>query len=281
MRANFRSYLRNILSRLTQKVIAKHQPTIISITGTGETSVARELIFEVINSNYPARRNLETPEAEFSVPLAVINYPRYPRTGIEWLWVIIKTYLQLQRLQPFSHFLILELDTVDLEIQKYWIDVLQPKVKLITGPDQKIILANKTLTPKQLSDSLENYKDLAIRIGSYFDVDKEIAAIILEDLEFPRARIDFLKGVQGAVIVDATHYYFPISIKAVLELVATPDRKIIFTDNPSDLQYLELVNWQNLFINPKNYSPQPDDTVILRGLKTKILRKFNHLIRHQ
>ena len=78
MKKPARRFLRRILKILTQAVIKKHNPTIIALVGERGTSVPREVLYHVLHKHRPTRRNIESPEAEFVVPLTIIGAEHYP-----------------------------------------------------------------------------------------------------------------------------------------------------------------------------------------------------------
>src|SRR5690242_6712489 len=108
MKSSLRLIGRLILKHLSRLTIRKHKPLIIGVLGEGPTSIAREFAYAVVSTTLPARRNLETPEAEFSLPLTILDYPNYPQSVVEWLWVMLKTFLQLFTIRPYKHALVLE-----------------------------------------------------------------------------------------------------------------------------------------------------------------------------
>lgn len=265
MKKPFRKALRWCLKLVTKLAIRKHRPTIIAIVGDGETSLVREYIFAVINTTHPARQNRETPEAELSVPLTVINYSTYPGNVFAWSWALAKTLARLIKNRPHEHFLVLELDAVNQRIQNYWLDVLHPTLVIDTGK----------ITGENL---LRKYSDLAKDVGEKFGVDPEIAEAVLSEIKFPKARIRFVPGKNEALIIDSTHYYFPVSIKSVVELASEEQRKILISSNPHDLKYLKEGNLEDAWmVNPSRYTPEKGDLIVLRGQKTHALREYEYL----
>jgi len=112
---------RTVLKHLSRAVLNRHRPKVIAIVGDGPTAIAREAIYTVLKEKYPTRRNLESPEAEFSVPLTIFGAKTYPRSLGHWLNLTIKTVLQILVLKPYFHFLILELNATNLRILDFWL----------------------------------------------------------------------------------------------------------------------------------------------------------------
>lgn len=238
-----RIYLRKILGYLCRKVIKKHKPVVITIIGDGETAVAREVLYANIHQKYPTRRNLEIPEAEFTTPLTILGILTYPKNTFEWLGVIIKSFIRLIYLKPYSHYLIIEVPNINLQITNFWIKTLNPQY----------ILASGNLGIDEL------LKDLKIK--------KVI-------MEIPQPRIKIIKGCGGCTVIDATYFYTSVSMKSILEVVPEiKGRIILFTDSQKGKE-IALSNLKDIIINPHKVKFNNNDIVILRGRKGTINEKL-------
>ena len=285
MKKIFRKPFRYILSILTKAVIAKHKPTVIAVMGDGQTSIAREIIYEVIATTYPARRNLESPESEFSVPLTILGYPKYPKTLLDWLKMIGKTTVQFFKVKPYHHFLVLELNSIDLNILKYWLDITTSDVALIVG-NTPINYSNYNfkkiikVSAKDLDDILGPFKIAARQIAKFYNIKSELTESTLNNFSLPLSKIRFLPGQDGSFIIDATHYYIPTKLESVLELAEAPESgsKVIFTTLEADKKIIKSIPEEKWQVNPQNYIPRNNDIIILRGDRVKQNQKFYYLI---
>ncbi len=238
-----RIYLRKTLGYLCKKVIKKHKPVVIAIIGDGETVVAREILYANIHQKYPARRNLEIPEAEFTTALTVLGILTYPKNTFEWLGIIIKSFIRLIYLKPYKHYLIIEIPNITLQITNFWIKTLNPQY----------ILASGNLGVGEL------LKDLKVK--------KVIS-------EIPQPRIKILKGRGGCTVIDATYFYTSVPMKAVIEVVPKSKGHIVLlTDSQKD-KNIALQNFKNITISPRKIEPKEEDVVILRGRKGTIDEKL-------
>lgn len=261
-------WLLGILTRLT---IAKHRPTIIAITGDGQTSVAREVLYYVLREGFPVRRNLELPEAEFSVPITVFDYPNYPTSKLEWLWLVVKVFGQLFTVRPYSHVLVLELAPTSQQVFDSWLRSLHPQTLVIIG-DTNLQLPRTGMQVMKVPDEMDEINDAVSKVAQGLGIDEVDIELGLTMVNFPEPRVRFLTGAAGQVIVDATHYYFPLKLNSVLELVAGfSDRKIAFTPYELDIQVLQENGWE---VNPRNYGGRKGDVVILRGRRTAEYKKY-------
>lgn len=255
-----------MLGVLTRLTIAKHRPTIISITGDGQTSVAREVLYYVLREGFPVRRNLELPEAEFSVSITVFDYPNYPESKLEWLWLVLKVTLQLLTVRPYSHMLVLELAPTSQRVLDSWLQYLHPHILMTVG-NSMLSLTKRVGTHQVEVGDEPGEIDLAtkrIALGLGMDeVDIELGRAMVS---FPEPRVRFLTGNTDQVVVDATHYYFPLKLNSVLELVdGFGDRKVAFTPYELDIKLLQENGWE---VNPDHYAGERSDVVLLRGRRT-------------
>ena len=282
----FRKPYRKILTKLTLQTLAKHNPTVIAVMGDGQTSIGREMVYNLIKRRFPVRRNLESPEAEFSVPLTVLGYPNYPNSYPEWIWVLIKSYFLIRKNPSYTHFLILELNFLDSEILSHWLKVLKPETALIVGRtavDYSEFNIKKVvkISVSHHEDILKPFEMATQQIGRFYRLDPKEIDEAIKSFSLPSSKIRFYPGKNDSILIDATHYYFPIKLGAALELVVNGQgeteegNKIIFTNLKNDKIILKnRPEWQ---VNPKNYTSQPNDVVIIRGNRVRNMEKYEYL----
>ena len=234
MRKIVRRLGRQILKFLAKKAIQKHKPTIIGIVGSGETAICREVVFTALSQSHPTRRNLENPSVEFALPLTILGADEYPPTTLHWIALVLKTIWQLLTIKPYHHFLVLEMSPAISETLDYWLAMASPKLIIACGdlpenfPKGFNILEIKNPTLSQI-------KEKAIEVAMMFGGNAETDKKSLEKVTFYPTRIRFFPGRDGGLIVDATHYYYPIPLKAVVELVENlPGQKIIISNEAAD-----------------------------------------------
>ncbi len=289
---------RALLKLITLAVIKKHKPTIVAILGDGHTSIARELIYQVLSAQHPVRRNLESPEAEFSVPLAILGYPNYPTNYYEWLKMVGKTTVQIFTIAPYEHFLVLELNSVKPDILKYWLEITTSQSVVSANT---VVVIGKTpieyqkynfkkvikIANNEYLDLLGPVKIAANEIGKFYKIDPKNIDIALNSSSLPPSKIRFLDGTNGSLVIDATHYYYPTNLEAVIELVSLEDIQreksslVIYSQSKEDQDILKKHSPELWTINPQNYTPRNNDVIILRGDRVKQLYNFRQLINSQ
>ncbi len=258
MALNLRYILRSVLGTLARLVLAKHNPDIIVVTGNGQTSLVREYLYTLLYEKFPVRRNIEMPEAEFAIPLCIFGNYSYPRRKIGWFAIVIKVFIQLIKVKPYKHILIVEISFFDPYIINYWMAILRPKFKVSVKPE--IDFTN-------ITNSKEILLSLIADIQNSYSLDQQYVDTQLTKTSLPISRIKIVKGKNKSLVVDARHYYFPAPLKSVVEIVsALEGNTIIFTNIENDLSIIQnlSLSWK---INPTNYKPNESDVIILRGQK--------------
>lgn len=283
MRKPLRLLTRRLLKYLSILVLRKHQPDIIAITGSGQTSIAREAIYTVLHEHFPTRRNIESPDAEFTVPLAIFGVQSYPRSYLSWLKIILKTFLQLVILKKHTHTLVLELSAKNPEILRYWFEITKPKIVVIcgalpqTGPFQKGALLFKV--PESKNGYLTPYFEVARRLGHHYKIKPRDLEAALAKFTLPKAKINILSGKKGKIIVDSTYFYFPPPLKSVLEILALiPGKKAFYTQDYKEGIQLKKSNPEiSLISSPDPAVLKSFDVIALRGNKRKMLNLLETL----
>ncbi len=281
LKKTFRKPYRTLLTKITKNVIEKHHPRIIAVVGNGQTSIARELIYHVLKSKFAVRRNLESPESEFSVPLTIIGHASYPSSAIEWVSVIIKSIYNLNKIKPYEHFLVLEINFNDNELLQDWLKITAPEVLFIVGsmsfdysslPTKKVV----KIAMVDSTDVLAPFRLGVEQVAKYLEIDSNDVETAFQTFSLPVSKIRYLPGINESAVIDATYYYFPIKLEAVLELVDTTQNNIILFSSLKD--DVALIQGKKILINPENYIPKKEDTIILRGPRTKTLQEFERFV---
>jgi UDP-N-acetylmuramoyl-tripeptide--D-alanyl-D-alanine ligase len=89
--------MKNIIQKLltfaAKKIIEKHQPKIVAITGSVGKTSTRNAIATVLEDQYRVRTNIENYNNEFGVPLTIIGEKSPGRSVFGWLRLIWKAKL--------------------------------------------------------------------------------------------------------------------------------------------------------------------------------------------
>lgn len=278
IKKQLRPIYRKFLGLIVKATVKKHQPLVVVLVGNGPTSIVREAVFAVLSEVMPARRNIELPEAEFSVPITVLDQKNYPYGFFSWVWFSIKSFVQIFTIRSFKHALVLELKPQNQNVLDYWLDILRPEIFVQLGEFKYFINKEqvKFFRNYNIDDAKAGYEHIATEIGQYLNIDELDIELALANIKLPEARLRILPGLNNSIVFDATHYYFPLKLSSVLETIETDKENCIaFTKYQKDKEVLESLGWQ---VNPPNYLPRADDIILIRGRRSNLLSEYSHLI---
>jgi len=268
------------LSKIVTKIIKlKHKPNIIVVTGSGETSLVRELLYSAIKEIEPTRRNLEKPEAEFSIPLTIFGEYSYPRTKFIWLILFFKTILRLFYIKPYQHTLIVEINSFNQKIYERWIPILAPSTIFVVGNIHEQIKDNslEVITINQSEDFINNAIEIiSIYTNQKYNCDKNLIRERLENSNLPQSKINFAKSPMGNIVLDASYFQFAPSAETVSEIVSIfPNDKKIIGEIPKSWAKHDLIkNLKQI----KNFNEaEREDLIILVGPRNKVVNLRRNL----
>lgn len=266
MRKILRRILRKVLKILTKATLQKHDPRIIALIGESKTAPLRESLYAVLHKYMPTRRNIESPEAEFVVPLTIIGTNHYPQTSKEWLFLVGKTILQLIFLPIHQNVLILEFNTKLSEILNYWLEITQPEFTITCGshPPAKHLETRKTYNlTEEDSTNLEKITKIVQKIGENLGLPSEKIQQELKKTHLPQPRIKILPGKNGYMVIDATYIYFPPLKESIEETLSSLTGRKVWIRNEED--------WEKA-------QPNPHDVVVVIGRRNALLNVLEEAV---
>ncbi|MEK7610892.1 MAG: hypothetical protein AAB486_00780 [Patescibacteria group bacterium] len=270
-----RRSLRIALRFLSRAVISKHRPDVIAVLGTGPTGIIREAVYTLLHEKYPARRNLESPESEFSVPLTILGSPSYPTADWQWLPLLFKIIRQWLTTKAYFHILILEMGIGNLESLTYWLEITKPKFLILSGENvlPKIINTEKTTViqcPAVSFDAQDLYTSAIAGLGRYYRIPEEYINNVPKMVALPQSRISVRRNLRKQFILDASYYYYPCPLRAVQEVAeALPEPRAYVLER-------SLLKKEGPQIKDPVFAPEPKPvlekykTIVIRGPRTKL-----------
>ncbi len=123
-----------ILKFLSKKILKKHRPQIVGITGSvGKTSTT-EAIFTVLSAKFSVRKSMKNYNNEFGVPLTIIGSVSGNRSLVRWLGILLKGFrLSLVRDSFYPQILVLEMGADRKGDIQYLVNMAHPYVGVITS----------------------------------------------------------------------------------------------------------------------------------------------------
>ena len=127
-----REFLQSILLNQAKKIIARHRPTIIAVTGSFGKTATKDAIFAVLDDKQTARMSIKNYNNELGVPLTVIGEEAPGSSLVNWLFLFMAGRRALSD-ENYPKTLILEM-AADRpgDLQKL-VDVAAPKISIVTA----------------------------------------------------------------------------------------------------------------------------------------------------
>lgn len=127
-----KKFLQNWLADLSRRIIAKHRPKIIGITGSVGKTSARDAIFAVLKEQYSVRKGEKNFNNELGLPFTVLGVNSPGRNILKWLWVFAKGYLILW-FGYYPKVLLLEMGVDRPGDMDYLLSIARPDVAVVTS----------------------------------------------------------------------------------------------------------------------------------------------------
>src|SRR3989344_1722000 len=127
-----RRLLENILLNQAKKIIARHKPVIIAVTGSFGKTATKDAIFTVLDDKSTVRRSIKNYNNELGVPLTVIGEEAPGSSLMNWLSLLLAGRRALLD-ENYPKTLILEM-AADRpgDLQKL-VNVALPKISIVTA----------------------------------------------------------------------------------------------------------------------------------------------------
>ncbi len=128
-----KNVVQRFLAYLARKIVAKHKPRIIGITGSVGKTSAKEAIFLVVSQKYKARKSPKNFNNELGLPLAIIGVDSPGRNPLRWVSIILKSVFLILIRQRYPEVLVLELGVDRPGDMEYLLSIVKPNVGVITN----------------------------------------------------------------------------------------------------------------------------------------------------
>lgn len=198
-----------ILNVLAKKIVAKHKPIIIGITGSVGKSSARKAIYDVLKSRHSVICNKSDYRSDISIPLSIIGEKSGGRSALRWLKIVLKAVKLLLDYEKYPEIVILEMDVNKPGDMKNILKVVKPNIGIFTGVGKYPSHLEYFRDPRQIA------KEKALLIKS---LGKKDAAIINYDDEYAKELVEAAKS-------EIITYGFDPAAKYFAEEIFLGDRK--------------------------------------------------------
>ncbi len=273
--------IQKILRWLARRILQKHKPMVIGVTGSVGKSTAKEMIFVVLENDFQVRKSEKNYNNEVGIPLAIIGVSGEKKNIWQWLKVVIKGVALILLPNQYPEILILELAADKAGDIKYFCDFIPVDIGVLTNVGISHLEKFKTKENifKEKIYLLQQAKELAIYNADNIKDDK-IKKII-------RSQIKSYGFQIGAdlQIVDNRYYYTPDELLRGMEFKLKYKNKIISgrLNNIIGRPYLYGVmpaliiadyfklNLKKVLQNLENFPAMPGHISLITGIKNTII----------
>lgn len=130
---SLRILLKKILAWLAKWAIRKHNMEIIVILGINGTEITKELCYYVLSSKYKVRRVTHKPWWDLSIPLSILGYKDKRRGLIEWIVLIIRSFIYLLIGPKNESSIIINLNYLHKDTMRFWGEIIFPDILILSN----------------------------------------------------------------------------------------------------------------------------------------------------
>lgn len=125
--------LQKILKIIAKRILKRHHPKIIGITGSVGKTSAKEAIYLVLSEKFGVRKTFGNYNNEIGVPLVIIGAKTAGKNIFGWLLILVKGLFVGFFSKDYPEILILEMGVDKPGDMDYLIDIAKPDVAVITA----------------------------------------------------------------------------------------------------------------------------------------------------
>lgn len=126
-------FVQNLLIFLAKRIIRRHQPIVVAVTGSVGKTSTRNAIAAVLEPSFQLRTNLANYNNEFGIPLTIIGEPSPEKNIVGWLKVMAKAAkLAFLGDKNYPHLLVLEYGADKPGDIGVLCNIAQPDVSVLT-----------------------------------------------------------------------------------------------------------------------------------------------------
>ncbi|MDD3887166.1 MAG: Mur ligase family protein [Patescibacteria group bacterium] len=174
-----KSLLQKILGLISKKILKKHKPIIIGVTGSvGKTSTV-EAIYHILKNKFSVRKTIGNYNNEIGLPLTIIGEKTANRSIIGWLKVFNRGINKIYS-KDYPKILVLEMGVDKPNDMDYLLNLAKPNISIITAIGKRPVHVEFFKSPKELASektkiisnlsstdtAILNYDDIAVRLSA-------------------------------------------------------------------------------------------------------------------
>jgi len=224
-----------ILKLLAGKLLKKHSPKIIGITGSVGKTTTKDLIFHVLDSEKSLKvlRNVGNLNNEFGLPLTILE--EKPVKGVlNWISLVFRSILKVLKSKEYYDVLVLEMAADGPGDLAYLTMIARPDISVVTNVEKVHLLHFKSL------DELAYEKSTLVRA-----VRKDGMVIVNYDNVFTRS--------MARIRSDASVFNFgidkecDIQAKDVVNTKKGLNFKVLYKGKEVDIKMPHVIGKHNIY----------------------------------
>lgn len=180
MKNIFLKFIYFLLANFARRVIKRHRPFVIGITGSVGKTSAKEAIYQVLADEFGAEV-AKTPgnlNAEIGIPLTILGFDSVPNKFF-WIFFLAIAYIRSYR-RNYPKYLVLEIGVEHPGDIQYFSTIIQPSIGVITSVSPAH-LANFR-SEKALQEEKISLKDIIAPEGKMFlNIDDPVLSNVRND----------------------------------------------------------------------------------------------------
>ncbi len=125
-------FLEKVLCFMATKVIKKHKPKIVAITGSVGKTTTKDMTWKLLENYFDVRKNIKNYNNEIGVPLTIIGAESGGDSIVKWFGVFVK-WLGVMIFRKYPEILVLEMGADKPDDIKYLTSFVPVDVGVITN----------------------------------------------------------------------------------------------------------------------------------------------------
>lgn len=312
MKKVFLKFIYLVLAFYARKLIVKHNPFVIAITGSVGKTSTKEAVFQVLRDKYggSVRKNFGNLNAEIGIPLTILGYEKVPNK-FAWPIFLLLAYFKTKA-KNYPKYLILEMGVEHPGDINHFCCIVRPDIAIITGTssahtanfqDQREFEQEKISLLKHLKENgkaIVNYddKELAKKSGENvfsIAIDNEKANYTAQNIKLALTGTEFRiintghkisvkSKLLGRQMIYSQLFAFAVADQLNFSLIETAKSLEKISPIPGRLNFIE--GKDNISIIDDTYNSNPLSAklaidflneVPFQGRKVIILGSMNEL----
>lgn len=133
MKQLFLKVIYKVLASYARKVILKHNPFVIAVTGSVGKTSTKEAIYQVLHDKFgeDVRKNYGNLNAEIGIPLTILGYEKLPNKFFWPIFLVLAKFKTNPKTYP--KYLVLEMGVEHSGDIEYFCSIVKPDIAVITS----------------------------------------------------------------------------------------------------------------------------------------------------